>query len=79
MVQIDRLQHQRKGILYYFLSTLMLALMLFSYIFGTTIINVMDVTGWAFFTLSCLSHAAILLLPALLGYALLARLRQQSI
>ena len=30
MVQIDRLQHQRKGILYYFLSTLMLALMLFS-------------------------------------------------
>lgn len=75
MVQIDRLQHQRKGILYYFLSTLMLALMLFSYIFGTTTINVMDVTGWVFFTLSCLSHAAILLLPALLGYALLARLR----
>ena len=75
MVQIDHLQHQRKGILYYFLSTLMLALMLFSYIFGTTTINVMDVTGWTFFTLSCLSHAAILLLPALLGYALLARLR----
>ena len=75
MVQIDRLQHQRKGILYYFLSTLMLALMLFSYIFGTTTINVMNVTGWTFFTLSCLSHAAILLLPALLGYALLARLR----
>lgn len=62
MVKIDHLQHQRKGILYYFLSTLMLALMLFSYIFGTTIINVMDVTGWTFFTLSCLSHAAILLL-----------------
>lgn len=75
MVQIDHLQHQRKGILYYFLSTLMLALMLFSYIFGTTTINVMDVMGWVFFTLSCLSHAAILLLPALLGYALLARLR----
>ena len=75
MVKIDHLQHQRKGILYYFLSTLMLALMLFSYIFGTTIIDVMDVTGWTFFTLSCLSHAAILLLPALLGYALLARLR----
>lgn len=46
MVQIDHLQHQRKGILYYFLSTLMLALMLFSYIFGTTTINVMDVMGW---------------------------------
>ena len=75
MVKIDHLQHQRKGILYYFLSTLMLALMLFSYIFGTTIIDMMDVTGWTFFTLSCLSHAAILLLPALLGYALLARLR----
>ena len=76
MVQTDTLQYQCKGVIYYFLSTLLLALTFFCYIIGSTILPVMDVMGWLFFVLSCLSHAAIIMLLPLAGYALLARLRQ---
>lgn len=76
MVQTDTLQYQCKGVIYYFLSTLLLALTFFCYIIGSTILPVMDIMGWLFFVLSCLSHAAIIMLLPLAGYALLARLRQ---
>ena len=55
MVQTDTLQYQCKGVIYYFLSTLLLALTFFCYIIGSTILPVMDVMGWLFFVLSCLS------------------------
>ena len=48
MVQTDTLQYQCKGVIYYFLSTLLLALTFFCYIIGSTILPVMDVMGWLF-------------------------------
>ncbi len=76
MVRIDKLQYQRKGFVYYLLSTFLLAFTFFSYIIGSSILPTMDSMGWLFFTLSCVSHAAIIMLLPLGIYALLAKLRQ---
>lgn len=52
----------RKGFLYYLLATLLLAMLMMSYMVGSTALQVMDFTGWVFFLLSCITHAAILML-----------------
>lgn len=48
-----------KAFSYYILSTLFLAVLLFSYIFFDTTRQIMDFPGWLYFTTSCLSHSAL--------------------
>lgn len=52
----------RQGFCYYLLATLALALIFFSYIFRGASTDMMTPIGWIYFSASCLTHAAILLL-----------------
>lgn len=65
----------KKGFLYYLLATLMMAALMTAYMADSTAIQVMDVTGWLFFALSCVTHAAVLMLPFWLVFLPLAWLR----
>jgi len=47
------------GFLYYLLCTVMLALIFFSYLLRSNSLQFMDIGGWVYFTVSCLSHAAL--------------------
>lgn len=55
----------RQGFCYYLLATLALALIFFSYIFRGASTDMMTPIGWIYFSASCLTHAAHLLLPRL--------------
>ena len=48
------------GFIYYLLCTLVLSVVLFSYILRSASLAFMDVGGWVYFVCSCLSHAALL-------------------
>lgn len=52
----------KKGFTYYLIITLMMAILMMYYIVGSTVLLVMDFTGWIFFILSCITHASILML-----------------
>ena len=57
----------RIGFLYFMLSTVLLAVVFFSYILRSASLDFMDLGGWIYFVASCLSHAAIFaVLPFLL-------------
>ena len=57
----------RIGFLYFLLSTVLLAVVFFSYILRSASLDFMDLGGWIYFVASCLSHAAIFaVLPFLL-------------
>jgi hypothetical protein len=57
------------GFIYFLLSTLLLAVVLFSYILRSASLTFMDVGGWIYFVVSCLSHAALFAaLPYVLFY-----------
>lgn len=59
--------------LYYSLSTVVLSLLFAAYMWGSSVIEVMDFLGWLFFATSCLSHAAVvMLLPFLLSSFMVA-------
>lgn len=49
----------KQGFLYLLFGTLLLALLLLSYVVGDTIAPSIDAVGWLFYVTSCLSHAAI--------------------
>lgn len=49
----------RVGFIYFLLSTLLLAVVFFSYILRSASLSFMDVGGWVYFVVSCLSHAAL--------------------
>ena len=67
----------KKGFLYYLLAILLMAVLLMCYMVGSPAVQVMDVTGWLFFFLSCITHAATLMLAIWLVFFLpLALLRQ---
>lgn len=53
----------RQGFVYYLLSSLFVGMLFACYICGDTIAGRIDGWGWLFFISSCLSHAAILVLP----------------
>ncbi|MBR1395820.1 MAG: DUF3413 domain-containing protein [Prevotella sp.] len=62
-------QTLRIGFIYFLLCTLLLAMVLFSYILRSPSLSFMDVGGWIYFVCSCLSHAALFAaLPFLLLY-----------
>lgn len=48
----------KRGFLFYALSVLVIALQFVSYIFGNSILDLMDLEGWLFFIASCVSHAS---------------------
>src|SRR3712207_8894635 len=50
------------------------AIILFTYIFNGASTEVMTALGWTYFAASCLTHSAILLLPAFLLFQLLPTL-----
>jgi len=52
-------ENLRRGFIFYLLSTLTLAAIFFTYLLRSATLGFMDVTGWVFFTLSCLSHASL--------------------
>ena len=59
----------RVGFIYFLLSTLLLAVVLFSYILRSASLSFMDVGGWIYFVCSCLSHGALFAaVPFLLFY-----------
>lgn len=59
----------RVGFIYFLLSTLLLAVVLFSYILRSASLSFMDVGGWIYFVCSCLSHGALFaVVPFLLFY-----------
>ena len=59
----------RIGFLYFLFCTLMLSVVLFSYILRSPNLSFMDVGGWIYFVCSCLSHAALFAaVPFLLFY-----------
>lgn len=59
----------RVGFIYFLLSTLLLAVVLFSYILRSASLSFMDVGGWIYFVSSCLSHGALFaVVPFLLFY-----------
>lgn len=49
----------RIGFVFYLLSTMALAMVFFSYLLRSVSLGFMDVCGWIYFALSCLSHAAL--------------------
>lgn len=67
-------QTLRTGFIYLLLSTVLLAIVFFSYILRSASLDFMDIGGWLYFVCSCLSHAALfaavpfllLFLPAVL-------------
>jgi len=65
----------RVGFIYFLLSTLLLAVVFFCYILRSASLSFMDVGGWFYFVLSCLSHAALFAaLPYVLFFVPLALL-----
>ena len=59
----------RIGFLYFLFCTLMLSVVMFSYILRSPSLSFMDVGGWIYFVCSCLSHAALFAaVPFLLLY-----------
>ena len=52
-------QTLRVGFIYFLLSTLLIAVVFFSYILRSASLSFMDVGGWVYFVCSCLSHAAL--------------------
>lgn len=60
----------RKGFLYYFLATMLIAALFFSYIWGDGVASTMDATGWVYFITSCIGHAALLVLALFLLFFL---------
>ena len=57
------------GFTYFLLCTLLLSVVLFSYILRSPSLSFMDVGGWVYFVCSCLSHAALFAaVPFLLLY-----------
>ena len=52
----------KEGFLYYFCSTLLLALMFLCYMPGSSVSESMDALGWLFFLTSCVGHSAVVLL-----------------
>lgn len=76
----SRREALQRGFIYYALSTCLLAAIFFFYIVAGSQTGYMDAGGWAFFTASCLSHAAqVLLIPFLLFYIPFACLRLQRL
>lgn len=70
----------KKGFLYYLMATLLMATLLMSYMIGSTAVQVMDLTGWLFFFLSCVTHAATLMLAVwLVAFLPWALLRQDRL
>ena len=69
----------KKGVLYYLLATLFMAILLALYMVGSPAVQVMDVTGWIFFFLSCVTQSATLMLVIwLVTFLPLALLRQKK-
>ena len=58
----------RIGFVFYFILTLVLSFQFFSFIIGSNTIVYMDVSGWGFYIMSCITHAASLALVPLLAY-----------
>ena len=52
-------QTLRTGFIYLLLSTVLLAIVFFSYILRRASLDFMDIGGWCYFLCSCLSHAAL--------------------
>ena len=52
-------QTLRTGFIYLLLSTVLLAIVFFSYILRSASLDFMDIGGWLYFVCSCLSHAAL--------------------
>ena len=61
----------KRGFLFYAASTLLLAVQLMCYLFGSSTIELMDFFGYLFFITSCISHAAMFALIPYLLYMLL--------
>ena len=62
-------QTLRTGFIYLLLSTVLLAIVFFSYILRSASLDFMDIGGWLYFVCSCLSHAALFAaIPFLLLY-----------
>lgn len=70
-------KNYRVGFIFYFLLTLVLSFQFFSFMLGSNTMMYMDASGWGFYVMSCISHAAsIALLPLLLFMLLMfCRLR----
>ncbi|HEY9542287.1 sulfatase-like hydrolase/transferase [Prevotella sp.] len=64
----------RQGFIFYLMAVAVLAIILFTYIFNGASTEVMTALGWTYFAASCLTHSAILLLPAFLLFQLLPTL-----
>lgn len=52
-------QNLRVGFVYFLLSTLVLALIFLSYLLRSASLGFMDMGGWVYYVLSCLSHASL--------------------
>ncbi len=52
-------QTLRTGFIYLLLSTVLLAIVFFSYILRSASLDFMDIGGWLYFVCSCLSHATL--------------------
>ena len=61
----------KKGIAFYFVSTIILSIQLFYFIVGSSVSTYMDFSGWLFYIASCLSHAATISLIPLILFVLL--------
>ena len=59
MAKRDLRQTLRTGFIYLLLSTVLLAIVFFSYILRSASLDFMDIGGWLYFVCSCLSHAAL--------------------
>lgn len=56
----------RQGICTYLLASVTLGVILCTYLFNGSERDIMDLGGWCYYVTSCLTHALLLLLPALL-------------
>ena len=59
-----------KFISFYFLTTLLMGLLFFCYLFADTTAEMMDFVGMCYFVTSCLSHAALINLAVFLVFCL---------
>ena len=60
----------KKGFMCYLLASLFVGVLMIGYIQGDTVVSQIDGWGWLFFLTSCLSHAAVLVLPLFLVFFL---------
>lgn len=65
----------KRGFLFYALSVLVIAFQSVSYIFGNSILDLMDLEGWLFFIASCVSHASQVALIPFIVYVVFSAVR----